>query len=76
MAHSVVASLEKIASLADVSPERDGPLDSEVSDEHLRDVCVFLADWGSLADRLLSTSRGGAPAQGDPGRHKRRRGRL
>ena len=53
MAHSVVASLEKIASLADVSPERDGPLDSEVSDEHLRDVCVFLADWGGLADRLL-----------------------
>ena len=52
MASTAVASIEKVAGWAKVSTVEDGPLDGAVTDQDLRDVCGFMVQWQSLAERL------------------------
>ena len=47
-----VASIDKVAGWAKVSTVEDGPLDGAVTDQDLRDVCGFMVQWQSLAERL------------------------
>ena len=53
MSATSVVSIEKIAARVGVSLAPDGPLDQEVTEDHLiRDVCGFAVQWQSLAGRL------------------------
>ena len=53
MSATSVVSIEKVAARVGVSLASGGPLDQEVTEDHLiKDVCGFAVQWESLAERL------------------------
>ena len=46
------ATVEQVASSVSVSSQAGGPLDWQVTDDHVLDVCEFMTDWETVASRL------------------------
>ena len=47
-----MATVEQVASSVSVSSQAGGPLDRQVTDDHVLDVCDFMTEWQTVASRL------------------------
>ena len=47
-----MATVEQVASSIPVSSQQGGPLDKQVTDRHILDVCAFMPMWETVASYL------------------------